>query len=187
MTWLVKRWIRVASKEETSVCCYAVSRTWKGSLSEEIFRLTLFRLPLLLPAQLVLPSKMTSSDMHFGPSWMQNASRSTTKRSQNHQPAVAASPAAAAAEPTHPSYSSIALPPAPPSNVNASSLGYENASKPFKYSKEYMLGMWDDAVQRERELPIEFERWDVVFREETDGPVGLKPLSEAEKKASLSQ
>jgi hypothetical protein len=50
-----------------------------------------------------------------------------------------------------------------------------------------MLGMWDDAVQRERELPIEFERWDVVFREETDGPVGLKPLSEAEKKASLSQ
>lgn len=129
---------------------------------------------------------MTSSEMHFGPSWMHKPAAAGSRRSAKASTAAAASPAATA-DPSHPTYSAITRDQhtSPQPSAPSADDALLDPTKPFKYSKEFMLAQWDEGNLRERPLPIEFERWGVVFREEGGEPVSSKALTETEKKVSL--
>lgn len=123
------------------------------------------------------------TEMHFGPSWMQNSSRA---RSFTKAAGGANAPASEDATPSSQgqvSYSSVIR------DVNGMPNGqavldqqpeFADAAHPFRYSKEYMLGLWQE--NKDRELPIEFERWEVIFRPEAGMPSGLKDLDEVERR-----
>ncbi|KAL7410180.1 hypothetical protein BDY24DRAFT_418298 [Mrakia frigida] len=137
----------------------------------------------------------SSTEMQFGPSWLKPTTRtkssktSTPLEENNNNNSSNAAPAAI-------SYSSITRD--HPTPLSPGSGGHEGGgangeggppldhivdpSKPFRYTKEYMLGLYDEEKQKGRELPFEFERWGVVFREEGGNPVSLAPLTDMEKK-----
>jgi len=145
----------------------------------------------------------SSTEMQFGPSWLKPTTR--TKPSKTSTPVEDNNNHAAAPTPTAISYSSITRdhPTTPLSPGGHGHDGGANGeggagggggpaldhivdpSKPFRYTKEYMLGLYDEEKQKGRELPFEFERWGVVFREEGGNPVSLAPLTDMEKKVSL--
>lgn len=132
-----------------------------------------------------MSSTTPHTEMQFGPSWLKASSR---PKSSKTSAAAAQQAAAAPAEPSAISYSAITRDhPTPLSPESGDGYGggldhIVDPSKPFRYSKEYMLGLYDEDKQKARELPFEFERWGVVFREEGGNPISLNPLTEMEKK-----
>ncbi|KAF8634404.1 hypothetical protein AX15_000856 [Amanita polypyramis BW_CC] len=98
--------------------------------------------------------------MHFGPEWM---------RAKQH-------PAARVQIPSSPpsTYSSL---------VSMPSVPFEKRddSNPFRYSKEEMLGIYKEGPIKGG-LGLEVERWEGVVREVAAEPLGLREMSEAEKK-----
>jgi hypothetical protein len=59
----------------------------------------------------------------------------------------------------------------------------KDVANPFKYSKDEMLQVWKDGGGRGA-LGLEVELWEGVVKELGGEPVGLKEMSEAEKKVS---
>lgn len=124
------------------------------------------------------------TEMHFGPSWMQNSSRAKSYSKQTAPASAGGDDASNGAAP-HPSalsYSSVIREQAALANglPVQDQPGFADAAHPFRYSKEYMLGLWSD--NKDRELPIEFERWEVIFRPDGGMPAGLKDMDEVEKR-----
>lgn len=120
--------------------------------------------------------------MHFGPSWMQNSSRAKSYSKQAAPASTSDDANGATPHPSALSYSSVirdqaALANGPPVQEQP---GFADAAHPFRYSKGYMLGLWSD--NKDRELPIEFERWEVIFRPDGGMPAGLKDMDEVEKR-----
>jgi hypothetical protein len=136
----------------------------------------------LLVSLAAMSSTTPHTEMQFGPSWLKPTSRQKSAKTAQQPPAPA--------EPSPISYSAITrdhpTPMSPESaDPNGGSLDHiVDPSKPFRYSKEYMLGLYDEHKQKGRELPFDFERWGVVFREEGGNPISLSPLTEMEKKVS---
>jgi len=136
--------------------------------------------------------------MQFGPSWLKPTTRTKSSKTStpiedhtnNHAVAPISYSAITRDHPTTP-----LSPGGHGHDGGANGEGYGGGgpaldhivdpSKPFRYTKEYMLGLYDEEKQKGRELPFEFERWGVVFREEGGNPVSLAPLTDMEKKVSL--
>lgn len=57
-------------------------------------------------------------------------------------------------------------------------------SRPFKFSKEDLLRIYKEGGGRGG-LGLEVERWEGIVREVGSDPVGLKDMSEGEKKVQL--
>jgi hypothetical protein len=119
--------------------------------------------------------KMSSTSLQFGPEWMRNKqqpSASTTR------PASLLSPILPSTSPPAPgtsSYSSL-LTPAPPAPPEK-----QESVNPFLYSKEELLQVWKDGGGRGG-LGLEVELWEGVVREIGGEPIGLREMSEGEKK-----
>ncbi|EMD41539.1 hypothetical protein CERSUDRAFT_110092 [Gelatoporia subvermispora B] len=110
---------------------------------------------------------MTTSTMHFGPEWMR------TKQGPSRP--GPSPPLTAPAPPGNSSYSAL---------VNAAanpSVEIPDTTNPFRYSKEDMLRIYKEGGGKGG-LGLEVERWDGIVREMGSDPVGLKELSEHEKK-----
>jgi hypothetical protein len=105
--------------------------------------------------------------MHFGPEWMRKAPSRA-----NPSP-----PLATPTTTTASTYSALVapisqLPPEKPDPAN-----------PFRYSKEDMIRIYKEGGGKSG-LGLEVERWDGIVHEIASDPVGLKEMSEAEKKVS---
>lgn len=122
-------------------------------------------------------STTPSTEIHFGPSWMLNSNRRSALKSQSSTPATE----------DQSSYSSIIRDPLAASDAQhangSETSSYDQSTKPFRYSKEFMLGLWDG--EKAEGLVTEFERYVVVFQEEAGRPVAFSELSEKEKKVCV--
>lgn len=104
--------------------------------------------------------------MHFGPEWMR------TKGPARPAP----EPSLPAATPAGTStYSALVT---PTSNLPPER---RDVSNPFRYSKEEILRIYKEGGGR-GSLGLEVERWEGIVREVGYEPVGLKEMSESEKK-----
>ncbi|KDQ54906.1 hypothetical protein JAAARDRAFT_160210 [Jaapia argillacea MUCL 33604] len=112
---------------------------------------------------------MTTTTMQFGPEWMRT--KHQTPRSQ----AAPSPPPVTTALPAASSYSSLVT---PVSNVTEEK---RDVSNPFRYSKEEMFRIYKEGGGRGG-LGLEVERWEGIVREMGSDPVGLKELSENERK-----
>jgi PERQ amino acid-rich with GYF domain-containing protein len=112
--------------------------------------------------------------MHFGPEWMrpktERNSRSST-REPSPPPNAGSSPAGTS------SYSALVTPPPPPQ----ASVEIVDAVNPFKYSRDEMFRIYKEGGTKAG-LGLEVERWEGVVREVGSDPIGLKEMSEADKK-----
>ncbi|EIN13245.1 hypothetical protein PUNSTDRAFT_139864 [Punctularia strigosozonata HHB-11173 SS5] len=118
--------------------------------------------------------------MHFGPEWMRPkqapAHNNSSSRSQHdHSPDPGAG---APSTPGAATYSALVTP-APPVAAEK-----RNATNPFSYTKEELLAIYKEGGGQGG-LGIEVERWEGVVREVGSEPVGLKEMTEAEKKLFL--
>ncbi|KAI0367506.1 hypothetical protein BV20DRAFT_970473 [Pilatotrama ljubarskyi] len=111
---------------------------------------------------------MTATTMHFGPEWMRTKQGSARPAPS---PPLTASPA----PPGGSTYSALVTPATHPPPE-----GRDDAH-PFRYSKEEMLRIYKEGGGRGG-LGLEVERWEGIVREIGYEPVGLKEMSEAEKK-----
>ncbi|CED85002.1 GYF domain containing proteins [Phaffia rhodozyma] len=140
-------------------------------------------------------STTPSTEIHFGPSWMLNSNRKSTLKSQPPTPAMDDHPQL----PSVPSYSSIIREPVSTSASHTSqsqqqqqqqaasasevSLHHvEDPARPFRYTRDFILGLWDGPKVQEANLPIEFERYDVVFQEEAVRPIAFAETTDKERK-----
>jgi hypothetical protein len=96
-----------------------------------------------------------------------------TKSSHSLNPLQASPPSSSA------SYPALVLPHTGPQTEP------NDEAHPFRYSKEEMLRIYRENVGK-GSLGLEVERWEGVVREVASEPIGLRELSEAEKKASHS-
>lgn len=112
---------------------------------------------------------MTTTTMHFGPEWMRTKG---TARPAPEPPLPAAAPAGTS------TYSALV---APTSNLPTQR---PDASNPFRYPKEEMLRIYKEGGGRGG-LGLEVERWEGIVREVGCEPVGLKEMSESEKKVRV--
>ncbi|KAG8735681.1 hypothetical protein FRC12_017957 [Ceratobasidium sp. 428] len=132
---------------------------------------------------------MTSaSSLHFGPEWMRKPSRGSLS---SHSPNAAGnSPSAtsnmlptpptqaAPALPNVSSYSSLLTSTSPPPEIKS-----EDESYPFRYSKDQMIRVWKDGGGRGG-LGLEVERWPGIVREVGGEPVGVRDMTQEERKVS---
>ena len=105
--------------------------------------------------------------MHFGPEWMRTKGSSRPAPS----PPLTTSPA----PPGNSTYSALVTPASHPPQE-----GRDDAH-PFRYSKEEMLRIYKEGGGRGG-LGLEVERWEGIVREVGYDPIGLKDMSDAEKK-----
>ncbi|TFK88525.1 hypothetical protein K466DRAFT_488754 [Polyporus arcularius HHB13444] len=110
---------------------------------------------------------MTTTTMHFGPEWMRTKGTSRPAPS----PPLTTSPA----PPGNSTYSALVAPASHPPQE-----GRDDAH-PFRYSKEEMLRIYKEGGGRGG-LGLEVERWEGIVREVGYDPIGLKEMSDAEKK-----
>lgn len=126
------------------------------------------------PSSPFLHVNMTTTTMHFGPEWMRT--KQPPARTAPSPPLAAPPPPTAPAS----SYSALVAPTAPPAPEK------HDLSRPFKFSKEDLLRIYKEGGGRGG-LGLEVERWEGIVREVGSDPVGLKDMSEGEKKVpSLS-
>ncbi|KZT67669.1 hypothetical protein DAEQUDRAFT_385710 [Daedalea quercina L-15889] len=109
---------------------------------------------------------MTTTTMHFGPEWMRTKG---STRPAPEPPLPAAAPAGTS------TYSALVTPTTNPPPDR------RDVSNPFRYAKEEMLRIYKEGGGRGG-LGLEVERWDGIVREVGAEPVGLKEMSESEKK-----
>lgn len=106
---------------------------------------------------------MTSTTaLHFGPEWM--------RAKPAARPGPLPDGTGGTGSPAH-SYSSSLL------STPATRLGDSS----YKYTKDEMLQIWKDSVNRP-ELSLEVERWEGVINDDAHEPVGVQEMDEAEKK-----
>ncbi|OJT13217.1 GYF domain-containing protein mpd2 [Trametes pubescens] len=105
--------------------------------------------------------------MHFGPEWMRT--KGTARPAPS--PPLTTSPA----PPGNASYSALVTPATHPPPEG------KDVAHPFRYSKEEMLRIYKEGGGRGG-LGLEVERWEGIVREIGYDPVGLKEMSDAEKK-----
>ncbi|KAI0761683.1 hypothetical protein BD413DRAFT_238921 [Trametes elegans] len=110
---------------------------------------------------------MTTTTMHFGPEWMRTKGSARPAPS----PPLTTSPA----PPGGSTYSALVTPVTNPPPEG------RDVAHPFRYSKEEMLRIYKEGGGRGG-LGLEVERWEGIVREIGYDPVGLKEMSEAEKK-----
>ena len=110
---------------------------------------------------------MTTTTMHFGPEWMRTKG---TARPAPEPPLPAATTPAGTS-----TYSALVTPTSNPPPQR------QDASNPFRYSKEEMLRIYKEGGGRGG-LGLEVERWEGIVREVGCEPVGSKEMSESEKK-----
>lgn len=129
--------------------------------------------------------------MHFGPEWMRP--RGQSQSSYPPPPAINPNNNRAINDPSPPPLSATATSPAPPGASSYSALvtpappeaqETRDIANPFKYSKDELLRIWKDGGGRGG-LGLEVERWEGVVREVGDEPVGLKEMTDAERKVSV--
>ena len=115
---------------------------------------------------------MTTTTMHFGPEWMRTKQAPTRT---NPSPPLTTSAATGAS-----SYSALVTPAtqAPPEK--------RDLAHPFRYSKEDLIRIYKEGGGKGG-LGLEVERWEGIVREIGYEPVGLKEMSEAEKKVKNSR
>ncbi|TBU26370.1 hypothetical protein BD311DRAFT_726243 [Dichomitus squalens] len=111
---------------------------------------------------------MTATTMHFGPEWMRTKQGSSRPAPS---PPLTSSPA----PPGNSTYSALVTPASNPPPEG------RDVAHPFRYSKEEMLRIYKEGGGRGG-LGLEVERWEGIVREVGYEPVGLKEMSEAEKK-----
>ncbi|KAH9850659.1 hypothetical protein C2E23DRAFT_929799 [Lenzites betulinus] len=111
---------------------------------------------------------MTTTTMHFGPEWMR------TKRDPA-RPAPSPPLTTSPAPPGNSTYSALVTPATNPPPEG------RDVAHPFRYSKEEMLRIYKEGGGRGG-LGLEVERWEGIVREPGYDPVGLKDMSDAEKK-----
>lgn len=117
---------------------------------------------------------MTATSLQFGPEWMRNKQQTTP--SSTRSPVSVLSPNFLSNPPPAPSSYSSLLTAAP-----APLLEKQDSTNPFNYSKEDMLQVWKDGGGRGG-LGLEVELWEGVIREVGGEPVGLREMSEGERK-----
>ncbi|KAI8983348.1 hypothetical protein BD414DRAFT_490651 [Trametes punicea] len=111
---------------------------------------------------------MTTTTMHFGPEWMRTKQGSARPAPS---PPLTSSPA----PPGNSTYSALVTPTANPPSEG------RDVAHPFRYSKEEMLRIYKEGGGRGG-LGLEVERWEGIVREIGYEPIGLKEMTEAEKK-----
>ncbi|KII94435.1 hypothetical protein PLICRDRAFT_695434 [Plicaturopsis crispa FD-325 SS-3] len=111
-----------------------------------------------------------ATTMHFGPEWM----RTKTKNHPPSPPPASHAPLSGAS-----TYSAL-VSPAPPQQPEK-----RDESHPFRYSKEEMLRIYKEGGGKGG-LGLEVERWEGIVRENGSEPVGLREMSDAEKKLFAS-
>lgn len=109
--------------------------------------------------------------MHFGPEWMRT--KGTARPAPS--PPLTTSPA----PPGNSTYSALVTPATHPPPEG------RDVAHPFRYSKEEMLRIYKEGGGRGG-LGLEVERWEGIVREIGYDPIGLKEISEAEKKVKNS-
>jgi len=110
--------------------------------------------------------------MHFGPEWMRTKPQPSTRS----QPPPSPPPTAPSAAST---YSALVSNP-PPSHPERL-----DEAHPFRYSRDDLLRIYREGSGRGG-LGLEVERWEGVVREVGGEPVGLREMSDYEKKVRLS-
>ncbi|KAJ7275502.1 hypothetical protein B0H12DRAFT_1087570 [Mycena haematopus] len=109
---------------------------------------------------------MQSSTMQFGPEWMRKPAKP-----HGPSPPPAATPPAAGAS----SYSALVSPAPPPPAEK------RDETHPFRYSRDEMLKIYRDGGGKGG-LGLEVERYEGIVREAASDPVGMREMSENEKK-----
>ncbi|KAI0762078.1 hypothetical protein BC629DRAFT_986405 [Irpex lacteus] len=112
---------------------------------------------------------MTTTTMHFGPEWMRKAPSRA-----NPSPPLA-TPAGTGAS----TYSALVAPATQPPPEKP------DPANPFRYSKEELIRIYKEGGGKGG-LGLEVERWEGIVREVGSDPIGLKELSEVEKKIFAS-
>lgn len=115
---------------------------------------------------------MTTTTMHFGPEWMRT--KQGPARTAPSPPLAAPQTQTSVAS----SYSAHVAPnlqPAPDKH---------DLSRPFRFSKEDLLRIYKEGGGKGG-LGLEVERWEGIVREVGSDPVGLKDMSDGEKKVPL--
>ncbi|KAK7064621.1 GYF domain-containing protein [Favolaschia claudopus] len=108
-----------------------------------------------------------SSTMQFGPEWMR---AKPAKPLGPSPPPPTAAPAAGAS-----SYSALVSPAPPPPTDK------RDETHPFRYSRDEMLKIYRDGGGKGG-LGLEVERYEGIVREAANDPVGLRDMSDSEKK-----
>ncbi|KAK7694174.1 hypothetical protein QCA50_001354 [Cerrena zonata] len=106
--------------------------------------------------------------MHFGPEWMRTKHAPTRPAPS---PPLATNPASPAVS----SYSALVAPASQPPPEKS------DLARPFRYSKEDLLRIYREGGGKGG-LGLEVERWEGIVREVGHDPIGLKEMSEAERK-----
>lgn len=115
---------------------------------------------------------MSSISLQFGPEWMR--SKQASAPSFTTRPTQSTLSPSTTQMPANSLYSSLVT-------NNTSEQEKNSSSTPFKYSKEEMLQVWADGGGR-GPLGVEIELWEGVVTELGGDPIGLKELSDSEKK-----
>ncbi|KAG6381373.1 acetyl-coenzyme A transporter 1-domain-containing protein [Boletus reticuloceps] len=122
------------------------------------------------------PVKMATTTMHFGPEWMRAKPQTLPAR---HQPPPSPSPPQSASatqsqQLATSTYSALVTPVAQEPDKR-------DESRPFRYNKDEMLRIYKEGGGRGG-LNLEVERWEGIVRDVGAEPVGLREMSEVEKK-----
>lgn len=112
-----------------------------------------------------------TSTMHFGPEWM----RTKPQAAARPPPPASPPPSASNAPPNASTYSALVSPAPPPEPEK------HDETHPFRYSKEEMLRIYKDGGGKGG-LGLEVERWEGVVREVGSDPIGVREMSDGEKK-----
>ncbi|TCD66778.1 hypothetical protein EIP91_000969 [Steccherinum ochraceum] len=107
--------------------------------------------------------------MHFGPEWMRT--KQAPARTAPSPPLATPSATTSTAS----SYSALVAPSSQPAPEK------HDLSRPFRFSKEDLLRIYKEGGGRGG-LGLEVERWEGIVREVGSDPVGLKDMTEGEKK-----
>jgi PERQ amino acid-rich with GYF domain-containing protein len=115
--------------------------------------------------------------MHFGPEWMRTKQQPPPRTVTQPQP----SPPPAIGNPAPPgasTYSALVSPAPvlPPQK--------RDEAHPFRYSREELLRIYKEGGGKGG-LGLEVERWEGIVREVGSEPIGLREMTEAEKKVSM--
>ncbi|KAF9458750.1 hypothetical protein BDZ94DRAFT_1269950 [Collybia nuda] len=113
---------------------------------------------------------MSTTTMHFGPEWMR------TKHQTSSRPQQPPSPPPSGVSVSGASTYSALVSPAPLVQPER-----RDEAHPFRYSKEDLLRIYKEGSGKGG-LGLEVERWEGVVREAGSEPVGLRDMSDSEKK-----
>lgn len=112
-----------------------------------------------------------TTTMHFGPEWMRTKQQTLSRP----QPPPSPPPHTSNSQSNASTYSAL-VSPMPPAETEK-----HDETHPFRYSKEEMLRIFKEGGGKGG-LGLEVERWEGVVRENGSEPVGLREMSEGEKK-----